>query len=151
MSLVRGEALLIDESYNANPASMAAAIDLLGRTDPGRGGRRIAVLGDMLELGPRSAEMHAALAEPLAEARVDLVFAAGPMMSALWSALPRHAKGRYAETAAELEEPLLDALATGDVVMIKGSNGIRLGPLVDSLRMRFGPGNEAMVPQRETA
>ena len=151
LSLSSGQALLIDESYNANPASMAAAIQLLASAEPGMVGRRIAVLGDMLELGRQAPQMHAALAESLAAAGVDLVFAAGPLMSTLWEALPRHLKGSYADSATELEGPLRDALAPGDVVMVKGSNGIRLGPLVDSLRLQHRPAPQADAPQEETA
>src|ERR1051326_2854927 len=84
---------LIDESYNANPASMAAALDLLGQTRPKGNGRRIAVLGDMLELGQNAAELHRGLAEPIASARANLVFLCGPHMGALWSALPQNVRG----------------------------------------------------------
>jgi UDP-N-acetylmuramoyl-tripeptide--D-alanyl-D-alanine ligase len=132
-----GSALLIDESYNANPASMAAAIALLGQTPVGRRGRRIAVLGDMLELGPPGPELHRALTAPLAQAKVDLVFCSGPLMRALWEALPSGARGGYAETAAALEPALLDAVRDGDVVMVKGSLGSKMGPLVKALERRF--------------
>src|SRR5262249_19328664 len=81
-----GTALLIDESYNANPASMRAAIALLGQAPIGRQGRRVAVLGDMLELGPSGAEMHCALVEAVEGAGLDVVFCSGPLMRALWEA-----------------------------------------------------------------
>ncbi|MHA1158277.1 MAG: UDP-N-acetylmuramoylalanyl-D-glutamyl-2,6-diaminopimelate--D-alanyl-D-alanine ligase [Alphaproteobacteria bacterium] len=134
-----GEVVLIDESYNANPASMRAAIGLLGEAIPQGGGRRIAVLGDMLELGDASADLHVDLAQILDAAGVDTVFAAGPMMASLWKALPSHRQGGYAETAAALENRVIGALAPGDVVMVKGSNGSRLGPLVASMRAHFDP------------
>jgi UDP-N-acetylmuramoyl-tripeptide--D-alanyl-D-alanine ligase len=137
LQLRRGHATLIDESYNANPASMRAAIALLGQAAPERNGRRIAVLGDMRELGKAGAKMHAALAEPLAAAHVDTVFAAGPLMHALWEALPDALRGGYAETAADLQPLLFAAIAPGDVVMVKGSNASRMGPLVEALRTRF--------------
>jgi len=137
-----GRALLIDESYNANPTSMRAAIALLGQADSGKAGRRIAVLGDMLELGPQSPQLHAGLIEPLTDAKVDLVFACGPQMQHLWQDLPRPMRGAYAETSAELEGPLLDALRPADTVMIKGSLGSRTGRLVDALTSRFGEENQ---------
>lgn len=132
-----GSALLIDESYNANPASMRAAVALLGQAPVGARGRRIAVLGDMLELGPAGAELHRALAGPLREAAVDLVFCSGPLMSALWEALPSNHKGGYAETAAELEPAVLAAVHDGDAIMIKGSLGSKMGPIVKALERQF--------------
>ena len=132
-----GGALLIDESYNANPASMRAAIALLGQAPLGARGRRIAVLGDMLELGPSGAELHRALAGPLQEAAVDLVFCSGPLMRALWEALPSNRRGGYAVTAAELEPSVLAAIRDGDVVMVKGSLGSKMGPIVKALERQF--------------
>src|SRR5882672_9017903 len=87
LDLPGGSALLIDESYNANPASMRAALALLGQAEIGARGRRIAVLGDMLELGARGAELHRALAEPVLAHDVDVLFCSGPLMHALWEAL----------------------------------------------------------------
>ncbi len=139
LALVRGEATLIDESYNANPASMRAAIVLLGQAKPGREGRRVAVLGDMRELGADAAVMHAGLAGALADAGVDIVFLAGPLMAALWHALPERLRGGYGETATELEPMLLEAIGPGDVIMIKGSNASRMGPLAETIRARFAP------------
>jgi len=132
-----GAIILIDESYNANPASMRAALALLGATQPGKGGRRIAVLGDMLELGPQGPAMHADLATALIAAKVDLLFCAGSLMHALYEAAPSALRGGEAPTAAELEHKLLAALRGGDVVMVKGSNGARMGPLAASLRQHF--------------
>jgi UDP-N-acetylmuramoyl-tripeptide--D-alanyl-D-alanine ligase len=132
-----GSALLIDESYNANPASMAAAIALLGQPPVGGQGRRIAVLGDMLELGPSGADLHRSLAAPLKDANVDLVFCSGPLMRSLWEALPSNRRGGYAETAAELEAAVLEAVHNGDVVMVKGSLGSKMGPIVKALERKF--------------
>ena len=132
-----GSVLLIDESYNANPASMAAAIALLGQAPIGQRGRRIAVLGDMLELGSAGAELHRGLAAPLQEANVDLVFCSGPLMHALWEALPSGRRGGYAETAAALEAGVLEAIRDGDVVMVKGSLGSKMGPIVKALERQF--------------
>ena len=125
---------MIDESYNANPTSMRAAFELLAGTNPGPGGRRVAALGDMLELGPRSGELHAELGEDLARARVDVLFTAGPNMARAFYATPAAMRGAHRPTAAELEQPFLAALRPGDVVMVKGSNGSRMGALVAALR-----------------
>jgi UDP-N-acetylmuramoyl-tripeptide--D-alanyl-D-alanine ligase len=132
-----GSALLIDESYNANPASMAAAIALLGQAPVGPQGRRIAVLGDMLELGRQGEAMHRGLAAPIAAANVDLVYCSGPLMHALWEALPSGARGGYAETAAALEPSVLGAIRDGDAVMVKGSLGSKMGPIVKALERQF--------------
>jgi len=137
LSLPRGSALLIDESYNANPASMAAAIALLGQAPVGPRGRRIAVLGDMLELGSEGERLHRALAEPLAAAKIDLVYCSGPLMRTLWEALPTAVRGGYAETAAALEPAVLAAIQDGDAVMVKGSLGSKMGPIVKALQKQF--------------
>jgi UDP-N-acetylmuramoyl-tripeptide--D-alanyl-D-alanine ligase len=134
-----GHALLIDESYNANPVSMVAALALLGQAEPGSSGRRIAVLGDMLELGERSAELHAGLAQPIVDHGVDLVFCAGPGMRNLWEALPSNRRGGYANDSGALEPRVLEAVSSGDVIMIKGSNGSRMTPIVKALQRRFAP------------
>ena len=132
------EFLLIDESYNANPASMEAAIDVLGAAQVSGAGRRIAALGDMLELGPAAAELHVALGEALSRNGVDLVFAAGPLTRHLFDSLPEHKRGGWASDAARLEPQVVEALASGDVVMVKGSNGSRMHALVAGLKARFG-------------
>jgi UDP-N-acetylmuramoyl-tripeptide--D-alanyl-D-alanine ligase len=125
---------LIDESYNANPLSMAAALATLGRTVPGSGGRRIAVLGDMLELGPTSDALHAGIAEPVAQAGIDLVFACGPMMRHLWESVAQTQRGGYAGASSELAQLVAAAVRPGDVVMIKGSYGSKMRLVVDALR-----------------
>ncbi len=132
-----GSALLIDESYNANPASMRAAIALLGQAPVGKLGRRIAVLGDMLELGDQAAALHRALGEAIETASIDLVFCSGPFMRRLWEALPSGRQGGYAETAAGLEPAVLDAIRDGDAVMVKGSLGSKMGPIVKALERQF--------------
>ena len=141
------EATLIDESYNANPASMRAAIALLGQAEPGPGGHRIAVLGDMRELGPASPELHAGLAPDLIAAKVDRVFLAGPLMRALHDALPAPLKGGYAEAAADLEAMVADGIGGGDVIMVKGSNGSRMWALVERLRAELAEGAARGVRQ----
>lgn len=137
LHLGHGEALLIDESYNANPASMRAAIDLLGQTPVGLKGRRIAVLGDMLELGPQGETLHVDLAEALRAARIDRVYCAGPLMHALWHALPPEMQGAQALASKDIETQLAAAVQPGDAIMIKGSNGSRMGPVVETLKSRF--------------
>ena len=132
-----GDVLLIDESYNANPASMRAALMTLGAVPRAKFARRIAVLGDMLELGPEAAALHTGLAGAVAEAGTDIIFACGPHMKGLYDAMPGAMKGAYAVSAAALEAPLVEALRAGDAVMIKGSNGTRLAPLVETLQTRF--------------
>jgi UDP-N-acetylmuramoyl-tripeptide--D-alanyl-D-alanine ligase len=132
-----GTALLIDESYNANPASMRAALALLGQTEIGPHGRRIAVLGDMLELGSHGVEMHRQLLDPVLAHGIDLVFCCGPLMRALWEALPSERGAGYAETSALLEPQVLAAIHPGDTVMVKGSLGSRMGPIVKALERRY--------------
>ena len=94
LRIAGGELLLIDESYNANPASVRAALALLAHAKPGKGGRRIAVLGDMLELGEHGPALHAGLFEPMDAAHVDVLYAAGPLMANLWARVPAHKRGR---------------------------------------------------------
>jgi UDP-N-acetylmuramoyl-tripeptide--D-alanyl-D-alanine ligase len=136
LDLANGSALLIDESYNANPTSMRAALALLGQAPLGPHGRRIAVLGDMLELGAAGPELHQTLIEPIRENEVDLVFCAGPLMASLWQALPSAIRGGYANTAADLEPLVLSAVRGGDAVMVKASAGSRMGPIVKALVRR---------------
>ncbi|MEO0672158.1 MAG: UDP-N-acetylmuramoyl-tripeptide--D-alanyl-D-alanine ligase, partial [Pseudomonadota bacterium] len=112
---------LIDESYNANPASVAAAIETQSLYP--RQQRRVAVLGDMLELGPHATSMHERLAGPLNEAQIDVLFCCGPHMRALFVAVPPEMRGTWAPTSAELVAPLLEAVHAGDIIMVKGSLG----------------------------
>ena len=139
LSAAGGEMTLMDESYNANPASMRAALENLGRLAPAGHGRRIAVLGDMLELGHSGPAMHAGLAPAIEDNHVDLVFAAGPLMRNLYDALPSARRGAYAASSAALEAHVLDALRAGDVVTVKGSLGSKMGPLVKAMVTRFPP------------
>ncbi|HXQ52307.1 MAG TPA: UDP-N-acetylmuramoylalanyl-D-glutamyl-2,6-diaminopimelate--D-alanyl-D-alanine ligase [Stellaceae bacterium] len=132
-----GTAELIDESYNASPASMRAAFDVLAANEPGNGARRIAVLGDMLELGPASRALHAGLAAPLIDAGVDLVFTVGPEMRALFDALPKPRRGAHAATSAEMAALLPQRLVAGDIVTVKGSLGSRMREVV--ARLLAGP------------
>ena len=132
-----GNAQLIDESYNANPASMRAALSVLGQTAIGARGRRIAILGDMLELGAAGEKLHRELAEAAIANDVDLVFCSGPLMRALYDALPAGRQGGYAETSAGLETAVISMVQPGDAIMVKGSLGSRMGPLVKVLEREF--------------
>jgi UDP-N-acetylmuramoyl-tripeptide--D-alanyl-D-alanine ligase len=123
--------VLIDESYNANPVSLKSALVSLGHR--AAEGRKIAVLTDMLELGPDGPRYHAEGAEMANEAGVDLVFCAGPLMKFLWDALPPTRRGGYAETAAELAPQVVRAVESGDVVMVKGSNGSKASAVAEAL------------------
>jgi UDP-N-acetylmuramoyl-tripeptide--D-alanyl-D-alanine ligase len=126
-----GHFTLIDESYNANPVSMASAIASLGARSTA--GRRIVALTDMLELGAEGPRFHAALAEPLEAAKVDLVFCAGPLMKSLYDALPSTRRGAYAEFAADIAPQVAQAAEPGDLVMVKGSNGSKAGLIAQAL------------------
>jgi len=125
---------LIDDSYNANPASMRAAIGVLAARQPQAGGRRIAVLGEMLELGDEAAAYHAALAKPIADAGVDLVFVSGELMEALWGALPDRVKGARLTSGGDAAEIVRDAIRPGDVVLVKGSNASGMSRVAAALK-----------------
>ena len=133
---------LIDESYNANPASMRAAIALLATSSPdanvgSRAGRRIAVLGDMLEMGDYVQRVHANLAGPLLAAGIEHVWLAGPEMAALRDALPESVNVEYRENTEELKEFVLNSVAPGDVLMVKSSLGTGFGKIVAALLDKF--------------
>ncbi|MFD0980811.1 UDP-N-acetylmuramoyl-tripeptide--D-alanyl-D-alanine ligase [Tropicimonas aquimaris] len=131
---------MIDDSYNANPASVGAALDMLAASTPVDGvgrvshGRRIAILGDMLELGPREAELHAALAGHPAMETIDVVHCVGPRSRALWEALPRTRRGRWAKDSTAMAGEVHHLIDAGDIVLVKGSLGIRLARVVDAIR-----------------
>jgi UDP-N-acetylmuramoyl-tripeptide--D-alanyl-D-alanine ligase len=128
-----GHAELIDESYNASPASMRAAFAVLGAMIPGRGARRIAVLGDMLELGDDAVRLHVELAQPIQEAGIALVFTVGPNMRVLYDALPKRLRGGHAASSAEMAEIVARRLRPGDIVTVKGSYGSRMAEVVRRL------------------
>jgi UDP-N-acetylmuramoyl-tripeptide--D-alanyl-D-alanine ligase len=132
-----GELLLLDESYNANPASVAAALALLANLKPTKSGRRIAVLGDMLELGEFGEDLHRNLSHDIEHAGIDRVYAAGPLMKHLWDVLPKEKRGGYAPQSASLTEMLVNELRAGDCVMVKGSLGSRMGPIVEALKTKW--------------
>ena len=129
-----GAVTLIDESYNASPAAMRAALAVLATTEPRMGARRIAVLGDMLELGEASESLHRDLVEPLAAARVDRVFLVGEAMAALHAILPEAKRGGLWHCAEDVVPELIRFLKPGDVVTVKGSRVVGVGHIVERLQ-----------------
>ena len=132
--LPQGSFELIDESYNASPVAVRAALAVLAAAETGARGRRIAVLGDMLELGPHAPRLHAALAADIAAADIDLVFTAGALMAHLEAALPPSRRAGHAADSAALAPLVATAVAPGDVVMVKGSLAGRMAEVVTVLR-----------------
>jgi UDP-N-acetylmuramoyl-tripeptide--D-alanyl-D-alanine ligase len=130
---------LIDESYNANPASVRAALAAMATTSREAYPRRLAVLGDMLELGATAADLHIGLKDAIDAAGVDLVFSCGELMRTLHNALAPGQRGAWADTSLALLDPLLASVRAGDVIMIKGSLGSNMAPLVAALLARFAP------------
>ncbi|CAO4153744.1 UDP-N-acetylmuramoylalanyl-D-glutamyl-2,6-diaminopimelate--D-alanyl-D-alanine ligase [Methylorubrum aminovorans] len=132
-----GEAFLIDESYNANPASIRAALATLAGIDTGPKGRRIAVLGDMKELGAAGEALHRELADAVAANGIDRVFAVGPLMAHLFEALPMPVRGTAGLTAEDVTDAVLATLRPGDAVMVKGSNSMRMVRIVEAVKARY--------------
>lgn len=137
---------LIDDAFNANPASMAASLDVLIAAEPQNGvgrvgqGRRIAILGDMLELGPTELDLHAAIARHPGLDGIATLHCVGPRMKALHQALPRGQRGEWAETAPELASHIRHMIDAGDIVLVKGSKGSKVSLIVDALKkMGQGP------------
>jgi UDP-N-acetylmuramoyl-tripeptide--D-alanyl-D-alanine ligase len=137
-----GSFTLIDESYNANPASMRAALALLAGTQTGEGGRRIAVLGDMLELGAHSKRLHAGLADIAAPFGLDRFFVAGGEMAAFADKMTG-APVEHRATTDELMPLVLDSIRPGDVVMVKSSNSVGFSRIVEAIRKKFNPAPKA--------
>lgn len=145
---------LIDDAYNANPASLGAALEVLAAArvhdDVGRfaEGRRIAYLGDMKELGRTEADLHRAIARHPAMALITQVHCVGPLMRHLWEALPREKRGRWTETSAEMAEGVARDLDAGDVVLVKGSLSMGLARVVDAIR-KMGQGRATAASDEE--
>lgn len=129
-----GEIELIDEGYNASPASVRAALRLLGELPTTFGGRRLVVLGDMRELGERGAQLHRELAPDLSAAKVDQAFLVGPLMQGLYDLLPAPMRAAHKPNSDAMVETLVAAIRPGDTVLIKGSLGTRMAPLVEAVR-----------------
>jgi UDP-N-acetylmuramoyl-tripeptide--D-alanyl-D-alanine ligase len=134
LRLPQGLITLIDESYNASPAAMRAAFGVLAGHSPAAGGRRVAILGDMLELGDNAEREHRELGAELAGLLVDAVFAVGPAMQALVAQLRRSQVAGYAGEASALASVVVPALRDGDVVLIKGSLGIGMAQIVKVIK-----------------
>ncbi|PXW70922.1 UDP-N-acetylmuramoyl-tripeptide--D-alanyl-D-alanine ligase [Loktanella sp. PT4BL] len=136
-----GESLeLLDDAFNANPTSLAASLEVLAASSPSDNvgriikGRRVAILGDMLELGTAEVAMHRDMAQNEHLKSLDLIHCAGPLMRHLWEALPEEQRGRWAETAAELVPQASQLVDAGDVVLVKGSKGSKVSLIVDAIR-----------------
>ena len=133
-----GEITLLDESYNANPASMGAALSVLAAASPGPNadgtGRRIAFLGDMLELGPSEHQLHAELASHAAISEIDVVHCCGPLMKAFYEALPVDKRGTYCADSVQLAQIVEKSVDAGDVIMVKGSLGAAMRHVVSALK-----------------
>ncbi len=134
--------LLVDQSYNANVASMLATLEVYARTKA-PGGAKVLVLGDMLELGASGPRLHADLAQAVLASGATRIFLVGRAISALADALGPDRVTGHAETIAAIEERILDGLAYGDAVMVKGSKGVQLAGLVAKIRARFGQADAA--------
>ncbi|MEM1362340.1 MAG: UDP-N-acetylmuramoyl-tripeptide--D-alanyl-D-alanine ligase [Pseudomonadota bacterium] len=132
--LPQGSFELYDDAYNANPTSLGAALEVLAAAEPGPGGKRIAILGDMLELGPEEIALHAGVATHPSLVSADKVHCSGPRMSALWSVLPPDRQGLRADQAAELAAQVADLVQPNDIVLVKGSKGSLVSVVVDALR-----------------
>ena len=136
---------LIDDSYNANPTSMAASLEVLAAaaTTDGVGrigkGRRIAFLGDMKELGDDAVALHAGIAHLDATKTLDVIHCVGPLMRALYDLLPAHQRGEWFKTSEEMCEGLRHKMDAGDVVLAKGSLSMNLGLIVDAIRKMGHP------------
>ncbi|MEQ8735165.1 MAG: UDP-N-acetylmuramoylalanyl-D-glutamyl-2,6-diaminopimelate--D-alanyl-D-alanine ligase [Rhodospirillaceae bacterium] len=128
----KGAIDLIDESYNASPASVAALVEALNATR--KRSRVVLVLGDMLELGVKTPELHADLATPIIAAGIDSVFTAGPAMKHLYDALPKHQASGHAKTSAEIAPLVVSAVQSGDVIAVKGSLGSKMSVVVNALK-----------------
>ena len=131
---------LIDDAFNANPTSMTAALEVLAAAKPQDGlgriekGRRIAVLGDMLELGPEEMQLHEAVADLPFLAEIDLVHCVGPRMNRLWAKLPDNIRGDWVEEAEIMADRAHRLIDAGDVVLVKGSKGAKVSKVVDAIR-----------------
>jgi UDP-N-acetylmuramoyl-tripeptide--D-alanyl-D-alanine ligase len=129
--------LLVDESYNANVASMEATLDVFGAIVP-PGGQKVLVLGDMLELGPQGAELHKSLKDAVLATGATRIFLVGKAIEPLAEVLGAAKVAGHARRIEDLMEAIVSNLAFGDAVMIKGSKGVRLALLVDKIKQRFG-------------
>ncbi len=145
LHLENGTAILLDDSYNASPASVRAGLSILGST-PAK--RRIAILGDMLELGVESVRYHEELKEHIESNHVDLMLAVGPLMLQLYKLLPTEKQGGHVMRSFELLNELQTLVRPGDVILIKGSAGTKMSLVIDFLIRQFG---EPYIEERNIA
>jgi UDP-N-acetylmuramoyl-tripeptide--D-alanyl-D-alanine ligase len=129
---------LLDESYNANPASMRAMLAVLARTEPAPGGRRVLAMGDMRELGEQADSYHAGLVDAVAQSGAAEVFLCGPHMQALWQRLAAGQRGVYRPDSAALAADVAGTLRAGDVIAVKGSLGSKMKNVVDAVLAASG-------------
>ncbi|SMF71006.1 UDP-N-acetylmuramoyl-tripeptide--D-alanyl-D-alanine ligase [Tistlia consotensis] len=148
LELPGGPCLLIDESYNANPKSVEAALSVLAKAALGPGGRRVAVLGDMLELGAAAADYHRALARPLEVYGIDRLYCCGPMMGELAKILPAGRLGAHEPDSRALAARVVAELRPGDAVLVKGSLGSRMAAVIEALDALEGRDDDDQVPPR---
>ncbi|MDR0662395.1 MAG: UDP-N-acetylmuramoyl-tripeptide--D-alanyl-D-alanine ligase [Holosporales bacterium] len=127
---------LFDETYNANPPSMQAALKILGLQTPTGEGRRLAVLGDMGELGESAVALHQNLVPTLGKAGIDKVFCCGPLMKKLYAILATSRQGVWTETAQDLAPLVEEQLKAGDIVLIKGSRSLHMEEIIHFLTKR---------------
>jgi UDP-N-acetylmuramoyl-tripeptide--D-alanyl-D-alanine ligase len=140
-----GTFTLIDDSYNASPVSVEAAINVLGSRIPSRGGRRFLILGDMLELGTSSAQLHSELAHKIEAVKIDGVFCCGPMMHHLYDALPYDLRYGYAPDSAQLIPYIVTKIYEDDIITIKGSKSMNMGIIIEALKNMHQTSAEQMV------
>ncbi|WP_374366888.1 UDP-N-acetylmuramoyl-tripeptide--D-alanyl-D-alanine ligase [Dongia sp.] len=134
IALAGGTLLLIDESYNASPAAMRAAFAVLAGLKPAAGGRRVAILGDMRELGAEGPALHKALRDDIVKAGIDRVYCVGPLMGELFALLPAVLQAQHTAESVAMVAPVLAGLRANDVVLVKGSLGTRMAPIVEAIR-----------------
>jgi UDP-N-acetylmuramoyl-tripeptide--D-alanyl-D-alanine ligase len=148
IALASGALTLIDESYNASPVAMRAALHLLASLKPATGGRRIAILGDMRELGAQSAALHQALAPDLTAAGIDQVYLVGPFMQGLGAHLPAGILAGQVERSEDLAMVIGTSMQANDIVLVKGSLGTNMAPIVTAIRSLDHTTHDAAAPKR---
>ncbi|HEX9449699.1 MAG TPA: UDP-N-acetylmuramoyl-tripeptide--D-alanyl-D-alanine ligase [Dongiaceae bacterium] len=148
ITLPSGSVTLIDESYNASPVAVRAALNLLGNLTPEPDGRRIAILGDMRELGQQSAALHHALAPDLMAAGIDLAFLVGPFMKGLGALLPAKMLGGHADQSEDLAAIIGSKLRPNDIVLVKGSLGTSMAPIVAAIHALDQSTHDSAAPKR---
>ena len=139
---------MIDDAFNANPTSLGAALEVLSASKPRDGvgkirvGRRVAILGDMLELGVDAAQQHKDIAQLAFLDDIDKIHCIGPLMRALYDALPEQKRGEWVATATEFVTMTKDMIDAGDVILVKGSKGNKTALVVDAIRKLGHPAPE---------